>query len=77
MEDECIYLMAGYEQFKGDERVWSKILNKYKEKFHPQRTSVDIKDKKRTIDKGLNSNKLDIKLKNEYYVNEARKLLLK
>ena len=47
--EEEEYVKRGYEEFKDEKFMWRSIVDKYP--FHPSRTSVDIKDKWRNMEK--------------------------
>jgi len=47
--EEEEYVKRGYDEFKDEKFMWRSIVDKYP--FHPSRTSVDIKDKWRNIQK--------------------------
>ena len=48
--EEEEYLREGYDRFKNAMNHWALILQKYP--FHRNRTSVDLKDKWRNMNKG-------------------------
>ena len=44
-------LRSGHSTYNGALNMWAAILDKYKTVFHPSRTSVDLKDKWRNMNK--------------------------
>lgn len=54
-EEEIKTLRAGYKELGTSKNPWATILSTYKEKFHPVRTSVHLKDKWRNLSKSNKS----------------------